>query len=233
MQIYGKRVLTVGLGGECMGKQGFRSHFDAAVRRWMRAFILVAVAVVTLTGCATAPPKNPQDLCAIFDEKSDWHEPATEAAAKWGSSIPLMMSIMYQESQFVADAQPKFRWFLFIPLGRPSSAYGYPQAKDETWDWYTDKTGNSFAERDDFEDAIDFIGWYNAQTMQRNRVRPQDAYNFYLAYHEGHGGFERGTFRNKQWLKNTAQKVASRAATYDRQYAHCRKRLQDADDNWF
>lgn len=205
--------------------------FGVHTRR--RAGVLIMAAVVFLAGCATTPPKHPQDLCAIFDEKSDWHEPATEAAERWGSSIPVMMSIMYQESQFVADAQPKFRWFLFIPLGRPSSAYGYPQAKDETWDWYTDKTGNGFAERDDFEDAIDFVGWYNAQTMQRNRVRPHDAYSFYLAYHEGHGGFERGTFRNKQWLKNIAQKVASRAATYDRQYAHCRKRLIDADASWF
>lgn len=221
------------LGGARMGRPVLLSHFVAAGRRLLRALILVWVAVVVLTGCATSPPKNPHDLCAIFDEKPDWHEPATEASAKWGSSIPLMMSIMFQESQFVADAQPKFRWFLFIPLGRPSSAYGYPQAKDETWDWYTDKTGNSFAERDDFEDAIDFIGWYNAQTMQRNRVQPHDAYRFYLAYHEGHGGFERGSFRNKQWLKNTAQKVASRAATYHRQYANCRQRLLDADDDWF
>ena len=30
----------------------------------------------------------------------------------------------------------------FIPWRRPSSAYGYPQAKDDTWDWYIRKTGN-------------------------------------------------------------------------------------------
>lgn len=193
----------------------------------------IAVVAMWVAGCATSPPQNPQDLCAIFDEKPEWHEPATDASKRWGSSIPVMMSIMFQESQYVADAKPAFRWFLFIPLGRPSSAYGYPQAKDETWDWYRDSSGHTFAERDDFEDAIDFIGWYNAQTRQRNRVRPNDAYSFYLAYHEGHGGFQRGTYRSKQWLKNIAQRVSSRAATYDRQYANCRKRLTDADSGWF
>jgi hypothetical protein len=206
------------------------------VRRYsclLRSVLLSVLLSMLLAGCASAPPRNTQDICAIFTEKSDWHEPATAASARWGSSIPVMMSIMYQESQFVADAQPKFRWFLFIPLGRPSSAYGFPQAKDETWDWYVDKSGNSFAERDEFEDAIDFIGWYNAQTIQRNRVRRNDAYNLYLAYHEGQGGYERGTWRSKPWLRNIAQRVASRAATYDRQYAHCRQRLVDADKNWF
>lgn len=202
-------------------------------RQWLCVFIALMLTALTLTGCTSTPPRNPNDLCAVFDEKPDWHEPANDASARWGSSIPLMMSIMFQESQFVADAQPKFRWFLFIPLGRPSSAYGYPQAKDETWDGYTDATGHSFAERDEFDDAIDFIGWYNAQSMKRNHIRHNDAYSFYLAYHEGQGGFERGTYRNKQWLKNIAQRVASRAATYDRQYANCRKRLLDADESWF
>ena len=130
----------------------------------------------------------------------------------------------------MADAKPAFRWFLFIPLGRPSSAYGYPQAKDDTWDWYQSSAGHTFASRDDFEDAIDFIGWYNAQTMARNRVKPNDAYNLYLAYHEGQGGYQRGTYRNKKKKKNTARQVASRAASYDRQYSQCKKRLVDEDD---
>lgn len=191
------------------------------------------IAPLLLAGCISAPPAKPQDICAIFDDKPEWHEPAVEASTQWGSSIPVMMSIMYQESQFVADAQPEFRWFLFIPLGRPSSAYGYPQAKDETWDWYEESAGRHFADRDQFADAIDFIGWYNAQSYSRNRIRRNDAYNLYLAYHEGHGGFSRATYRGKQWLINTAHKVSSRAATYDRQYAHCRKRLLDADKGWF
>jgi hypothetical protein len=37
----------------------------------------------------------------------------------------VQMAIMKQESAFVADARPPRDWFLgFIPLGRPSSAYG-------------------------------------------------------------------------------------------------------------
>ncbi|CBL46614.1 Conserved hypothetical lipoprotein [gamma proteobacterium HdN1] len=175
-----------------------------------------------LGGCATTPPSRPDDLCAIFSEKPRWHKDALKASRRYGSSIPVMMSIMYQESRFVSDAQPPFRWFLFIPRDRASSAYGYPQAKDETWDWYQNQSGHSFASRSSFADSIDFIGWYNAQTERRNGVRRNDAYHLYLAYHEGHGGFQRRSFSRKSWLKNTARTVSARSANYNRQYQRCK-----------
>ena len=43
------------------------------------------------------------------------------------------------------------------------------------------------ADRDDFNDAIDFIGWYNDQSSRRSKISKSDAYNLYLAYHEGQG----------------------------------------------
>ena len=63
------------------------------------------------------------------------------------------MAMMYQESSFRHDARPPMDYFLFIPLGRRSSAYGYAQVKDETWDDYKRETGHSWADRDDFGDA--------------------------------------------------------------------------------
>jgi len=48
----------------------------------------------------------------------------------------------------------------------------------------------------------------------------------YLAYHEGQGGYARGSFRRKPHVRSYAQKVAARAARYQSQFSGCRKRLE-------
>lgn len=183
-----------------------------------------------LTGCAS-PPSNPDDICEIFREKGDWYDDAKDAQERWGSPIPVMMAIMHQESRFRHDARPPRKYLLgFIPFGRLSDAYGYAQAKDATWDWYRDKSGNGWAGRDAFDDAIDFIGWYNAMSVQQCRIDPADPYHLYLAYHEGHGGFNRRSFRSKSWLKRVAHKVSARSANYTRQLQGCQEELEKG---WF
>ena len=195
-------------------------------------YVFLVLALLLSTACTTAPPRNPGDICAIFREKDDWYDDASEASKHWDSPIPVMMSIMYQESRFVADAKPPRKYWLgFIPAGRMSDAYGYPQAKDATWDWYKDKSGNWGADRDDFEDAIDFIGWYNNVSRRTNGIANTDTYSLYLAYHEGHGGFKRRTFAGKPWLQRVAGKVSARSRSYAAQLARCEDDLKKG--GWF
>lgn len=183
-------------------------------------------------GCTTSPPRNPGNLCAIFEEKDDWYEEAADARKNWGSPIPTMMAIMYQESRFVADARPPRRKLLgFIPWTRLSDAYGYSQAKNATWKEYKREAGSYGADRDDFGDAIDFIGWYNHTSGRRSGISASNTYGLYLAYHEGHGGFNRGTWKSKSWLQGVAHKVERRAGTYQRQLATCEEDLKDR--GWF
>jgi len=138
------------------------------------------------------------------------------------------MAFIHQESKFIDDARPPWEWFLWIiPTGRASSAFGYAQALDGTWLEYQRQTGNWGADRDEFEDAVDFIGWYNHKTLVRNRVDPHDAYSLYLAYHEGQGGFERGTYKKKKWLLNVARKVEKRSRMYQQQLQGCKSELDD------
>lgn len=93
-----------------------------------KALILSLTLAFTLAGCATAPPKQPNDLCKIFEEKPDWYFDAKDAQDKWGSPKHVLMSMMYQESSFKHDAAPPMEYFLWIiPTGRASSAYGYSQ----------------------------------------------------------------------------------------------------------
>jgi hypothetical protein len=185
-----------------------------------------------MLGCATSPPGNVKDICAIFEEKSGWYDDAADARDEWGSPIPVMMAIMYQESRFVAKAKPpRNKIFGFIPGPRPSDAYGYSQAKKSTWKGYKNSAGNYGADRDDFADAIDFIGWYNYQSYKSNGISRKDSHRLYLAYHEGHGGYKRGSYRKKQWLMDVASKVQRRADTYQRQLNGCEEELKD--DGWF
>ncbi|MEQ3513186.1 transglycosylase SLT domain-containing protein [Pseudoalteromonas sp. BZB3] len=195
-----------------------------------KSFLTLSFAAV-LSGCATAPPKQPDNICKIFEEKEDWYYDARDAQDKWGSPKHVLMAMMYQESSFRHDAAPPMEYFLgFIPIGRASSAYGYSQAKTPTWQDYIRETGNSGADRDDFEDAIDFMAWFVNKTHKVNGISKWDAYAQYLNYHEGWGGYKRGTYRNKKWLMAVANKVKHRAGRYGAQLKRCEAEL---DKSWF
>jgi len=189
--------------------------------------------LLLLTGCATSPPSRVENACDIFDEKPEWYEATRDTEKKWGTPIQVQLAIIRQESGFRDDARPPRDSVLGIPMWwRVSSAYGYAQAKDETWDWYRDKTGNFWADRDDFADASDFVGWYTDVSHRKLGISKWDSYNQYLAYHEGHGGWQRKTFKQKGWLMRVARKVDGHAKTYAQQLAGCRKRLDKGTGWW-
>jgi hypothetical protein len=183
--------------------------------------------------CATSPPSDVDNLCVIFEQKDDWYEDARGAQSRWGVPIPVMMAFVHQESRFVAKAKPPRKKILgFIPGSRPSDAYGYSQALGSTWGDYRRSAGRYGADRDDFGDAIDFVGWYNHQSWRRNGIDRNDPYRLYLAYHEGQGGYARGSFANKDWLLQVARKVADRSNRYERQLNGCREDLEE-EEGWF
>lgn len=187
-----------------------------------------------LSSCSTYNPGNPDNICDIFLGESDWYEAARDAQRQWGTPIYVMMAIMYQESRFVDDAQPDRPWFLgVVPLPRDSSAYGYAQAQDPVWQEYIRQSGNSGADRDNFDDAIDFIGWYTDGSQKRLKLSKWDAYGQYLAYHEGRGGYQRKTYQEKPWVKKVANKVKRRAIRYNQQLKTCQAGLDDRVDSWF
>jgi hypothetical protein len=185
-----------------------------------------------ISGCATQPPKNISDLCDIFYEKRDWFETATDMKRKWGVPIHVAMSMMYQESSFKAKARPPkdYVFFGLIPWGRVSSAYGYSQAKTPTWADYKRETNNSWADRTDFHDAMDFMGWFISKSNTINGISKWDAELQYLNYHEGWGGYRRGSHNSKAWLKVVAKKVKNRSLTYATQLKTCE---EDLSKGWF
>ena len=197
-------------------------------RRYSLAGVLFVLAVC-LSGCLGGqhPPRNPHDICDIFRDNKEWYKSAHKSFSRWGVPIPVMMAIMYQESKFEADAKPPRTSCLWIfPGPRLSSASGYAQALEATWEEYKRYTGNRGADRDDFGDAVDFVGWYCYMSYRRRKISRNNANSLYLAYHEGQGGFNRGTHNRKPWLKRVAGKVDSRAKTYEKQLASCESEFQ-------
>ncbi|HAB38198.1 MAG TPA: lytic transglycosylase, partial [Rhodobacteraceae bacterium] len=70
----------------------------------------------------------------------------------------------------------------------------------------------------------DFMGWYMAETNRKLGISLSDARNQYLAYHEGRGGYARGSHRKKSWLLRVADKVERRSQMYANQLRNCRAR---------
>ncbi len=196
----------------------------------MRAAFLVALAGLA-AGCASTPPTSQADLCAVFEQHPDWYDYARDSAEEWGTPVHVLMSFVRHESSYRSDARPPFRWFLFIPLGRASSAKGYAQAQDPVWGEYQAERGRLFRSRSDMEDALDFIGWYNYKTWRELQIDRTDAYRLYLAYHEGRGGYRRGSWKGKPEVQGYARRVSETARSYREQLARCEERFRC--DSWY
>jgi hypothetical protein len=208
--------------------------FDKFTKKNKNIKIVLTSSILSLflAACSVTPPKNTSNICEIFFEKRDWYDAAADMRKKWGVPIHVPMSMMYQESSFKADARPPKDYVLFglIPWGHVSTAYGYSQAKTPTWDDYVRETGNSWADRSDFDDAIDFMGWFIAKTHKINGISKWDAEKQYLNYHEGWGGFKRGSYRQKAWLEKVAKTVQRRGLDYAAQLKQCEEELSEG---WF
>ena len=182
------------------------------------------VLFVASCGGGKSPPRNLDNACSIISQRPEYLKAFRATERKWGVPVHVQMATIHQESKFEAKAKTPHQFILgVIPAGRQSSAYGYSQALDGTWDDYRDATGRRFARRDRIQDATDFMGWYMNETKRRNGISLWDTRKQYLAYHEGHSGYARGTYRNKAWLMRVARRVESRAFNYQAQLATCRK----------
>ena len=191
--------------------------------RLFRALVIVLLAASCGGGGGTSAPRNLDNACSILQQRSGYNRAFRAAERKWGVPVHVQMASMYQESKFKSDARTPFRYALgVIPMGRQSSAFGYSQALDGTWEEYQDNQRQRSARRNDIRDATDFMGWYMAESNRRLGISLHDARNQYLAYHEGRTGFARGSYNSKAWLLRVADEVAARSVLYQGQLAGCR-----------
>ncbi|MBT4315867.1 transglycosylase SLT domain-containing protein [uncultured Candidatus Thioglobus sp.] len=192
----------------------------------MKKLLPLLLLPLFLTGCFSTPAVTVNNICTLMDEEVSWYRSVKAVEKKYDVPVHVLLAVVYQESRFASDAKPpREKLFGIVPWFRPTTAYGFAQAVDGTWDWYKLKTGNHNADRDDFDDAVDFMGWYMNQSNKRSGVAKSDAYHQYLAYHEGHGGFNKKTYQKKPWLMKVARKVENNAKRYKRQLNQCASEL--------
>ena len=201
---------------------------DEAKQDEGRMNTLLKLAIVGLVascgGGNYSAPRQLDNACAIVGERPAYLRAMKKAERKWGVPVHVQMATMYQESKFIGDARTPHQYALgVIPIGRQSSAFGYSQALDATWEEYQQKTNNRRAKRDNIRDATDFMGWYMDGSQNMLGLSKHDATSQYLAYHEGRGGFSRGSHRSKGWLMRVAAQVGQRSEMYRRQLIACRK----------
>ena len=196
------------------------------MKRYKFCYIAFFILIFVLQSCATKPPENPDNICLIFQEKRSWYKAAIRSEKRWKIPPYVLISFVHQESSFKSNARPEREKILgVIPWFRPSTAVGYSQALTKTWDDYKDETGNTRANRKNFSDSADFIGWYASKGYYQG-FEKTDARSLYLAYHEGYGGFEKKSYRKKQWLIKVADRVQARSTKYQKQYWGCAKELK-------
>ncbi len=189
--------------------------------------VVLTGAILGLAGCAATPPQDADNVCRLFEQYPYWYDDAMRAEERWGTPVHVKMSFVYQESSFRRQVRPERNRILgIIPGRRPSSAYGYAQIQDPAWEDYMNDAGRRGAQRTNMRDALDFIGWYNDISKRRLGLDLDDARSLYLAYHEGHTGYQQGTWQDKPGLQQAAARVETRAGRYREQLEGCRADFQ-------
>jgi len=191
--------------------------------RLLRASILL-LALASCGGGNFSAPRNLDDACAIVGQRPEYLRAMQATERKWGIPVHVQMATIHQESKFIGNARTPHRFALgVIPMGRQSSAYGYSQALDGTWEEYQDSERRRSAKRDRISDATDFMGWYMDQSASRLGISKTDAERQYLAYHEGRTGYANQSYLGKPWLVEVAASVGARAERYRAQLQSCRR----------
>lgn len=177
-------------------------------------FILYILLVIFLASCAPKQKETESNICTIFKQHPQWYVHAKNAEEKWGIPVAVQMAVIYQESNFQANLKDT----------KNSPFYGYSQAHHDTWETYKKETSSS-GDRDEFDATTDFIGWYSKKAKDMN-VNTDDTYHFYLVYHEGFGGYQSGSYKNKADLLKIAEKVENQAKIYQKQLDTCKLGLK-------
>ena len=183
--------------------------------------------VFLLSGCAQnyTYQDYSDNICKVVNGHYGWQSALKRTEKQYGISSGLILSVIFYESSFKASARPPADKLMgFIPW-QSATAFGYAQVKNESWDWYKSHNPGYFQSRTHFSDSVKFIGWYYQVFLARlekehytKRISDSD---FYIAYHDGIGGFLQQGWRENEWLINKSQQVADLASHYNRQLKHC------------
>ena len=70
-------------------------------------YLFFALIIILLQSCVSKPPENPDNICLIFKEKKSWYKAAIRSEKRWKIPPYVLMSFVYQESSYKANAKPE------------------------------------------------------------------------------------------------------------------------------
>ena len=196
---------------------------DGVVMKYAARVLFVFLMVpLLMAGGTSSVPRNIDNACEILTKNKRWLEASRQASQRWQVPMEVLLAFIHTESKFKSNAKsPRKRYLWVVPGPRLSSAYGYAQAINGTWGHYKSVVGKPDARRDQFSDAVDFVGWYVDKSKRMNGISKADAYNQYLAYHEGHRGFSIGRYKVKTRIQQVANQARQRTEKFKSQLARC------------
>ncbi len=184
---------------------------------------LLYFSLLFITSCISAP-RDTSNTCLMFTDNYFWYKFVKNSEKKWGAPVELQMAIIQRESDFDWLAAPEWdKLFKVIPYKRKSSAFGYSQAINKTWDQFVRETDQPLALRISFNDSVDFIGWYINKSNQILKIPKDDYFKQYIAYHEGWGSFK--DYKKSPKVIPYAREVDRVAKKYKAQLNQCKNQL--------
>ena len=185
--------------------------------------LLTIVFVAKFNSGESKTTQYKNNACKMLKENPDWYLSLKASEARWKTPIHIQLGMIRQESSFGHDARPlrKNKWYEFWD-NYASSAHGYSQALNGTWEHYLKSTNGVLKNRESFKDATDFIGWYNNNSNIKNNIALNNPKELYLAYHEGWNGYKNKTYEAKDFLKGASQNVVKWSAKYKSQLQDCK-----------
>jgi len=113
-----------------------------------RKLLIIGGVLLAVSSCSSLPISATDNVCTIFSTKKSWYRAAVKLESEWQIPLQVPMAIMFHESKFRRKARPPRRKVLgVIPGKRRSTAYGYTQALDSTWQAYIDESHNYLISR--------------------------------------------------------------------------------------
>ena len=73
----------------------------------IKNLIIILGFTAILISCASKPPKQQENICSIFEQKSSWYRIVNKSYEKWDAPIHVQMAIMRQESAFQNRIKPE------------------------------------------------------------------------------------------------------------------------------
>ncbi|MFW1677427.1 hypothetical protein ACFVYJ_06540 [Pontibacter sp. JAM-7] len=163
----------------------------------MRVLLLTSL---LLTACSSQPIAPPS-ICDELDDNDEWLQPLLQTRARYGTPVALSLALLEQPLSVTDKANVRVR--------------------TPDWDEYRVRSENWGADIRSVTDAVDFVGWFSKETVNRNQIGWQDYRQHYLALRLGHGGLVRFQPDKYPELDRQAQGVGRQAARWDKELSSC------------